>query len=142
MIIEWTPDLTVGIEAIDAQHRRIFEIADDLLVAMRSGKGRSEVSAVLDFLGQYVLEHFSLEERAMGEIGDSNYRVHKAEHEEFIGRFEGLKGAFASGGASTAFVLQVNNLVCGWLRNHIAKLDPTIREAVEKHGGVVDAFAR
>lgn len=140
-IIQWTPDLTVGLEVIDRQHRRLFEIVDDLLVAMRAGKGRAEVSSVLDFLGAYVYEHFSLEERAMVEVGDPNYRAHKAEHEEFRQTFERIRLTVRDSGANTAVVLEVNNLVCNWLRTHITKLDPKINDAVKKYGRAVQALA-
>jgi len=140
-IIQWTPDLTVGIETIDRQHQKLFGIVDELLSSMRAGKGRAEIKTVLDFLGVYVFEHFALEERTMLEIGDPNYRHHKAEHEEFVRSYQQLQSTFSQGGANTAFVLEVNNLVCGWLRNHITKTDPKIREAVERFGRPVVALS-
>ena len=134
MPIQWTADLAVGIETIDNQHRRLFEIVDGLLEAMQSGKGRQEVSTVVDFLGQYVHDHFSLEERVMREIGDPSYRVHKAEHEAFVRTFEGLRQAFQDRGASSALVIEINHRVCGWLRNHIARTDMGLAETIAAHG--------
>ncbi|HCF57997.1 MAG TPA: hemerythrin [Myxococcales bacterium] len=141
MPIRWTQDLTVGIEAIDQQHQRLFEIVDGLLAAMQAGKGRAEVSKVLDFLNEYVLAHFALEERAMQEMGDPNYASHKGEHDGFVKTIERLKRLHEEGGARTALVIEVNHRVCGWLRNHIAKTDVTIRDALEKHQGVVVSLA-
>ncbi|MGI5865054.1 MAG: bacteriohemerythrin [Myxococcales bacterium] len=141
MPIRWTQDLTVGIEAIDRQHRRLFEIVDGLLEAMQSGKGRAEVAKVLDFLNEYVLEHFALEERAMQEMNDPNYASHKAEHDVFRKTIDRLKRLHEEGGARTALVIEINHHVCGWLRNHIAKTDVTIRKALERHKGVVVSLA-
>jgi len=123
MAIRWTPDLAVGIDEIDRQHQQLFQTCDDLLEAMRQGKGRSEVGAVLGFLERYVIEHFATEERAMLAADYPRFRDHKAEHEAFAEQFAALVQRHSTEGATAATVIQVNNHICDWLRSHIARTD-------------------
>jgi len=124
--IQWTADLSVGVESIDAQHKQLFKIVNDLLDAMRLGKGKGEVAKVLGFLERYVVEHFGDEERAMARQQYPGYAGHKAEHESFIKDLLNLKGQHAAGGPNIALVIEVNNRVCTWLRNHIACTDKAL----------------
>lgn len=126
MSIQWTADLSVGVDSIDAQHKQLFKIVNDLLDAMRVGKGKGEVAKVLGFLESYVIEHFGAEERAMAQQQYPGYAGHKAEHEAFIKDFLNLKGQHEAGGPNIALVIEVNNRVCTWLRNHIAHTDKAL----------------
>ena len=83
MRIEWTPALSVGNDAIDAQHRELFRRADALLVAIHAGKPE-RVGEVLNFLNRYAVEHFGLEEAWMREHRFRGYLRHKAEHDRFV----------------------------------------------------------
>ncbi|WP_242990313.1 bacteriohemerythrin [Acetobacterium bakii] len=59
MAITWTPDLSVGVEKIDLQHKMLFEKADQLFSAGKNGKSKDFIAQMLDFLGDYTKQHFS-----------------------------------------------------------------------------------
>jgi hemerythrin len=126
LAIQWTPDLAVGIEEIDAQHQQLFAATDALLEAMRQGKGQSEVAALLRFLQRYVVEHFGLEEKAMAEARYPGLEAHRAQHQAFTAELAVLFQKHAAAGPSAATVIQVNDRVCGWLRSHIAGSDKAL----------------
>ena len=67
MAIEWTEDLATGVPEIDAQHKELFSRINRLLEACNQGQGRAEVGKTLAFLEEYVLIHFSTEEKIMTE---------------------------------------------------------------------------
>jgi hemerythrin len=123
MAIQWTPDLKVGVEQIDDQHKELFRIIDELLEAMRLGRGKAEVARTLKFLETYAIEHFGLEERTMVAQRYPGYAGHKGEHEAFIRDFLELKKQHEENGATTGLVIEINNRVCAWLRNHIGRTD-------------------
>ena len=65
MPFEWTKDLSVGIEAIDIQHRELFKRIDGLIMAVNDGKGTDEVHDIFRFLSDYIDSHFATEEKCM-----------------------------------------------------------------------------
>lgn len=123
MAIEWTPDLAVGEPTIDAQHQEIFRRVDGLLESMKKGQGKGEIGAMLEYLGAYVVEHFGAEERAMAAVDDPNLALHRAEHAQFIADYQAMRARYLAQGVNTALVIDVNDRVCTWLRNHIARTD-------------------
>ena len=44
---QWNASYSVKVEAMDAQHKRLFEIIRELYTAMRSGHGKDVVGEVL-----------------------------------------------------------------------------------------------
>ncbi len=126
MAIQWTPDLAVGIEEVDLQHQQLFAAADQLLEAMRQGKGRSEVASLLRFLERYVVEHFGCEEKTMAEARYPALEAHRAQHQGFTAELAALVQKHSTEGATAATVIHVNDRVCGWLRSHIAGSDKAL----------------
>lgn len=122
MVIEWTPSLSVGVAEIDAQHQEMFRRAERLIVALRTGD-RSEVQPLLEFLADYVIEHFEAEEREMRAAGFPEYAAHKAAHDAFRRDFEELAGEVQRSGASPLAALTLHNWISDWLRRHIAGVD-------------------
>ena len=122
MRIEWTPALSVGNDAIDAQHRELFRRADDLLSAIRGGKPE-RVGAVLRFLHQYAVEHFGLEEAWMRENRFKGYLRHKAEHDRFVADLVALADEHESGPGGGYMAGRVNGWLADWLVKHVSGTD-------------------
>lgn len=83
--------LSTGVRNIDDQHKELFDKINNLLAACREGKGKEEVAKVMQFLSDYVIDHFGTEERYMVTYRYPDYPSHKARHEEFVEGFSGLK---------------------------------------------------
>ncbi len=118
----WNPKLSVGIPAIDAQHKELFERADGLVDAMRSGKGGDEVKKLVAYLEQYVSTHFGAEERLLQAKKYPALAQHKALHEAFIREFKACKEQIEKGQGS-AGLLKLNSLIGTWLVQHIGQED-------------------
>ena len=65
-LLTWTPDLSVGIEIIDNQHKRIVEYINQLHEA-RIRQDKEAISQVIEELVDYTLSPFSFEESMMEE---------------------------------------------------------------------------
>lgn len=126
MAIQWTENLTVGVDIIDNQHRGIFSRVNNLLSAMAQGKGRDEVSKVIAFLADYVVKHFRSEEELMVKNNYTGYPSQRAEHAQFIKDFSGIKKEFEASGVTPHLVIQVQQRLCNWLTNHIGNEDKKI----------------
>lgn len=122
-MIEWTPDLAVGHEAIDDQHKKLFKAADDLAEAMWQGRGIEEVGKTVDFLLQYTRTHFQDEERLMTSHDYPGFAVQKRAHEKFTSDIEALRDQLSSGKPALEESSKVLNKVCDWFRTHIRTLD-------------------
>jgi hemerythrin len=123
MPLQWTEDLSVGIEEIDAQHKELFRRINTLFDAMKQGKGRDEIDALILFLDDYVVMHFAVEERHMIEHSYPDYSFHKTRHSRFAEEYSGIKRRFMSGGPTADLVTHVNHVLTDWWLDHIRTVD-------------------
>ena len=123
MSIEWTEDLSVGLHAVDEQHKELFRRVDQLLTACREGHAPDRVAGIIAFLEDYTIEHFSTEENLMLHYGYPGYKIHKAQHEELTRQAQALKELFKRDGASFATAMEVCTTLVDWLVKHIRKTD-------------------
>ena len=80
----WDYVLSVGIDEIDEDHRRLVNLFNMLNHSVTEGDGIDYLEAVLEELINCTVWHFSHEERLMLKYGYEGYAEHKAEHEELI----------------------------------------------------------
>ncbi len=126
MAISWTPDLTVGVDAIDKQHKIWFEKADDLFDAGKTGKSKEIIGELLDFLDSYTKQHFADEEQYMMSIHYPEYATQKKLHTGFIAELAKLKESYAQSGGNIIVIMNANRMVIDWLTNHISFHDRKI----------------
>lgn len=123
MAIEWTNDLATGVPEIDNQHKELFQKINNLLDACNHGKGKAKVIKVISFLEDYVITHFSEEEKYMAKYDYPDGLSHKKQHSEFMENFFRIKQQFEAEGPGVHIVLMTNHLIVEWLKNHIRKVD-------------------
>jgi hemerythrin len=58
-MIEWRASLAIGVEEIDGQHKELLQRFNSLLAACEGGKGIKELTGLLKFLDDYIIEHFA-----------------------------------------------------------------------------------
>ena len=121
--MEWNKDFEVGIEKIDRQHQKLFQRINELLVAMKEGKGKAELLQTLKFLEDYVNHHFEEEEMIQTQNNYPKYEKQHAEHEEFRNELKLLKNEFETKGVNVSLVIQVQRKMSEWWKNHITTLD-------------------
>ena len=123
MAIGWRDDLLTGVREIDDQHRELFGRFGALLNACNEGKGNEEVLRLFTFLDEYVVSHFSAEERIMRSCGYPDYPEHRQQHQKFVRDLGELKQQFRDGGAGLSLVISTNQMMIEWLTRHIEKMD-------------------
>ncbi len=119
----WTPKYAVGHPLIDQQHTELFNRADALLDAMHEGRAASEVGQILEFLASYVVEHFGSEEQLMQASRYPGAAQHKAQHAEFVRRFQEASEIYRTKGATSMVVLDLRDMLRGWLVTHVCTVD-------------------
>jgi len=128
MTIEWTQDLSVGVDIIDEQHRELFRKINALLEACQAGQGKQAIVEVIQFLEDYVIAHFQMEEQCMVANEYPYYSAHKELHDKFMQDFYDLKERFRTEGANITLLSLTNRVVVEWLVNHIGKVDKALGE--------------
>ena len=83
MRYELTDDLITGNALIDSEHRQLFAAVNDLMAACEQGKGRDQIQTTVSFLNNYVLKHFTDEERLQVQSKYPGYTGHKQFHDGY-----------------------------------------------------------
>lgn len=115
--------LTLGIETIDAQHAELFNRMEMLVEACVAGSGNEEVLRTVDFLNDYVVTHFTAEEDLQIQYGYPDYSAHKLQHLLFLHRLDKFKQEIAEKGVGVNILLNINQMLIDWVRNHIMEDD-------------------
>ncbi len=123
MGLAWGEHLATGIEAIDGQHRELFERLNTFLAACDAGQGKDELLGMLQFLDDYVVFHFRAEELIQEECDYPDRVRHRHYHRMFIERLASLKRRFLIEGPTVELVAEINRFTIGWLIDHIGEKD-------------------
>lgn len=115
------PELTVGFEEIDRQHRRLLDLMDAATAAARTGDLAAARGAV-GALGDELVTHFSSEEGFMAETLYPDRARHKAAHDLFLQDFAQL-GKELEAGLSDLAVHWLTIRVPEWVKFHIGVND-------------------
>ncbi len=121
MLINWTPVLSVNIEQIDGEHKKLVDMINGLNDAMKTGKSKERLGWLLNELVGYAGVHFGTEETLMDRHAYPSAVLHKLEHKKFVGQVGEFKKLFDSGKAMLS--MEVMSFLSDWLKNHIMKTD-------------------
>lgn len=129
-MFEWKDTYSTGIHSIDAQHRNLFAVAEDLYAAMSNGQGRAAVGRTLDRMVQYTASHFAHEERLMRTHKFPDFAAHKAEHDKLTAQVLQFQADYRAG--KVTITVQLLQFLRDWLQQHIQGSDqryaPFLRE--------------
>lgn len=124
----WTPNLSVGVNSIDDQHKILFEKAEKLFEAGQKNQAKEYVGELLKFLDDYTKKHFADEEKYMLSINYPGYNEQKKAHTTFIEQLANLSRDYETSGGNLLVLLNANQMVVDWLTKHISGMDKKIGE--------------
>lgn len=117
--IQWHDSFSVGIKKIDNQHKQLFSLLNELIVASETGQEAEVLGRVLDDLVSYTDYHFKAEEPFF-KIHPQQ-KKHVSIHRGFIEKAEQMVSIFHEGdehaGEETIEYLK------NWILNHVLKTD-------------------
>lgn len=90
MSFQWTDDLSIGVEAIDADHRTLVGMIGDLQDAIENNRGDAIIGEILVRLTDYVGSHLEREEQVMRAVGYPGLTEHHRLHDELMREMSGL----------------------------------------------------
>lgn len=120
-LIEWNEDLSVGIDAMDAQHKKWIEIINKLDELMLSREGLRGMREAVRDMEEYTIYHFGEEEKLMEELNFQDLANHKKIHESFKKELLKLKEDLLAG--EIVLGTHVMKKIISWLQTHIMNED-------------------
>lgn len=129
---QWNASYSVKVSAMDAQHKQLFVIIQELYSAMRSGHGKDVAGGVLKRLIDYTVKHFAEEEKLMEKHAYPQLSQHLAEHRALVNKVVAFKKDFDAGGASVTPELMT--FLQKWLTDHIQSVDNKYGDFLNAHG--------
>jgi hemerythrin len=131
-LIQWSPRYDVNVSVIDAQHRRLVKMINELYVAMVERRASEAVRQTVDQMVDYARDHFALEEAHMEEHAYPDLERHQAEHAKFARKAVELQQRLAAG--TLVLSLEVVGYLRDWLMNHIVRSDKRLGSFLNSRG--------
>ena len=131
-IFTWNDSYSVSVAGMDAQHKKLFALINQLHDAMAVGKARTILGEVINELLDYTRTHFTAEEKLLEKFNYAGLPGQKREHAVFIGKIVDIQEKFKSGSLTVS--LEVNQLLRNWLTNHIQVVDKKYASFLKEKG--------
>jgi hemerythrin len=131
-LISWSSQLSVGVEEIDNQHKKLVQLINGLHDHMLAGDANDIMGKVLDRVIEYTAFHFGTEERLMSEHGYPLSTAHIHEHKKLVATGVDLQTKFKSGKAT--ITMETMNFLRDWLQHHILESDKLLGKHLSSKG--------
>jgi hemerythrin-like metal-binding protein/diguanylate cyclase (GGDEF)-like protein len=122
---EWKTKYSVGIDSIDSQHKRMFEIGNRLSKLVFSEEPfdyNNELISIFQELNEYIDRHFKYEETYMKKHGYIYLESHVIMHNAFIEKVEKAYNTANNNKGQDHFMYLID-MVSSWITNHILTED-------------------
>ena len=116
-------DMKVGIPKIDEQHLELLRRFLELSSNESQSPLQEEIQKTFELLGIYVNQHFNDEEAYQKESDYPMYEWHRKQHQTFVQSLQKLQKDYIAGGVSTMFLMDLDNTLIGWFKDHIKGAD-------------------
>ncbi len=117
----WDSVLSIGVDEIDEDHRKLIHIFNILNHAVTQRESKEYLAATLEELINCTVWHFSHEERLMLKYRYHDYEAHKTEHQELIQSAKELQQEILQ--SDKAFADEHIEFLEHWLTEHILTSD-------------------
>jgi hemerythrin len=121
-MIEWTPDLSVGIGEIDAQHREFIRLITSMPRELDASYDKKKAAELIVFLEGYADRHFKAEEMYMSVYSYPQVNAHRALHDKFRAEIAAMREK-AEKEESGKAILEINRRIYSWFVEHIKVTD-------------------
>lgn len=131
--ITWKESYSIGVDAIDEQHKKLLSLINDLYEAQRSGTTQVIIGDVISKLFDYTVYHFGMEEKMQVDNRYPMYEEHRKEHLGFIEQLEVFKKDANKN--NLLLSLKTTDFLKDWTINHILGTDKEFAKYLMKIEG-------
>src|SRR5262245_26861444 len=118
---KWTKAHAVYLPQVDAEHRNLFRMAEEIHLAARAG---AEAARILELVRPFLAaieEHFAHEERIMKAAAVPDYDWHKLQHDTARKRSKSFADDIESGSAEAP--MEMLEFLSRWFKDHMGLTD-------------------
>jgi hemerythrin len=130
--LAWNDGLSIGVAEVDAQHKRLIALVNEVSEVVRAGAGRDIAGASLRRLCDYAVEHFASEEALMDPETYPEYDMHLAEHMDGTTKALDFLQAFSEG--AEVDMAQFVAFLSDWVAHHVMEVDQTLGRHLRARG--------
>lgn len=133
MYVKWNEHYSMGMEAFDRDHQKLFSLANKIIRTVEDPHGMDEKTRLfvvregVKYLKNYFKEHALREEAYMRQIGYPDYAAHKRLHDEFqyvqLAQFQEV---IERGACTKDEVFAFVGSGIGWMLEHVTTADMAI----------------
>jgi hemerythrin-like metal-binding protein len=95
--VTWTQAMSVGIEALDTDHKMLFGLINQLDTAIAKGESEAIIASVINGLVDYTEYHFGREEAMMAAVDYAGFDAHHTGHRALVEALNHLRAAYTGG---------------------------------------------
>lgn len=122
---EFKDEYLTGVESVDSEHRRLFEIADEAYMVSKDEFIVDKYDQVRHILGElkaYAFEHFEHEEAYMESINYKHMFIQKVQHDQFREKINSMNIEHLDEN-SEEMLDEILTYLTNWLVHHILEHD-------------------
>jgi len=131
-LLTWSDNYSVGVAAIDSQHKALVDTLNQLHDGMMKGQAASVTGPLLMKMVDYTRNHFADEEKLMAQTKYPSLQQHHAHHVDLTKQVEDFVGRYDRG--EITLNVKLLNFLRDWLTNHILKEDKEYGPWMNKNG--------
>lgn len=121
--IDWSDLLSVGIDAMDEEHKELFKRINALLSALLGKSKDYDIGELVGFINEYIDYHFRDEEKMLDSVNYPELSQHKKLHAIYEEYFDNIEKELKAGRFDSTLLIEIQEKVVNWLLDHIAKVD-------------------
>jgi hemerythrin len=131
--LDWKDKMSVGNDALDADHKKLLGFINDLHDRMESNPDPEMIERVLDKLIDYAHYHFEFEEKLLRLCRYPELDKHKEKHKEIFDQLRNMKASYHA--SPTEFrLIGIFDFLSNWLMKHILREDMAYKSFIARKG--------
>jgi hemerythrin-like metal-binding protein len=130
-LLQWKDQYSVGIKAVDHEHRELIDLINKLHDEMSAHAATAAIEAFFGDLFKAISAHFALEERFMREHKYDEFVQHKRDHERLLDEIRDIMDDFVEREEGTETELAPR--LEAWFARHFETHDARLHKALGAH---------
>jgi hemerythrin-like metal-binding protein len=130
-LLQWKDQYSVGIEAVDHEHRDLIDLINKLHQELSAHSGKDVVEAFFGDLLKGISAHFALEERFMRDQKYRDFDAHKRDHEKLLDEIRDIMDEFSD--REEVASDELAERLGAWFGRHFETHDARLHKALGAH---------
>jgi len=130
ILINWKEEYSVKNKEIDQQHKRLFDMINQLYDSLMSNDRDDILEQIISDLMDYTFVHFKSEENYFAKLEYEEATSHIVEHQYFLKEAEKFRNVYQS--QDSKLIQEVISFLQEWITNHIMQTDKKYMNCVVK----------